>query len=167
MDIRERRSNGCGGYNGYTGKVYVCHVPPGNHNNAHTISVSVNAVSAHVPLHGGDHLGRCDQQCGSNKNGEDDDNNVAELIAGDGGGFDMLVYPNPFHDQFHLRIESESDEKIEVRLFTLTGQLISEQKDLSANEDVVLGFELAAGLYVVEVKQGESRKVVRLTKAPY
>jgi hypothetical protein len=61
-DIRERDR-----YNNLTnsGKVYVCHVPPGNHENAHTICISVNAVPAHVPLHGGDMLGSCDQSCGS------------------------------------------------------------------------------------------------------
>lgn len=31
-----------------TGKVTICHIPPGNPANAHTISVSQNALSAHV-----------------------------------------------------------------------------------------------------------------------
>ena len=61
-DIRERDRFGV---LTNSGKVYVCHVPPGNVGNAHTICVSVNAVPAHVPLHGGDRLGTCDQVCGS------------------------------------------------------------------------------------------------------
>jgi hypothetical protein len=39
------------------GKVDVCHIPPGNPENAHTINVSVNAVPAHLAH--GDTLGEC------------------------------------------------------------------------------------------------------------
>lgn len=61
-DIRERDR-----YGNLTnsGKVYVCHLPPGNPSNVQTICISVNAVPAHVPLHGGDMLGSCDQTCGT------------------------------------------------------------------------------------------------------
>jgi hypothetical protein len=44
------------------GKVDVCHVPPGNPANAHTISVSSNAVAAHLAH--GDSSGAC--ECGVN-----------------------------------------------------------------------------------------------------
>ena len=40
------------------GKVDICHIPPGNPANAHTINVSVNAVKAHLAH--GDSLGACD-----------------------------------------------------------------------------------------------------------
>jgi hypothetical protein len=39
-------------------KVDVCHIPPGNPDNAHTINVSVNAVPAHLAH--GDHVGSCE-----------------------------------------------------------------------------------------------------------
>ena len=44
---------------GNNDKVYVCHstARPGG---TETLSMSVNAVPAHVPGHPGDHLGRCD-----------------------------------------------------------------------------------------------------------
>jgi hypothetical protein len=38
-------------------KVKICHIPPGNPDNAHTIEVSENAVDAH--LDHGDTLGKC------------------------------------------------------------------------------------------------------------
>jgi hypothetical protein len=41
------------------GKVDICHIPPGNPDNAHTINVSVNAIPAHLAH--GDRLGSCDQ----------------------------------------------------------------------------------------------------------
>lgn len=40
-----------------TGKVTICHIPPGNPNNQHTISVSQNALPAHEAH--GDVLGAC------------------------------------------------------------------------------------------------------------
>jgi len=39
------------------GKVDICHIPPGNPANAHTINVSVNAIPAHLAH--GDSLGAC------------------------------------------------------------------------------------------------------------
>lgn len=40
------------------GRVTICHVPPGNQDNAHTITVSVNAVPAHLAH--GDYCGPCE-----------------------------------------------------------------------------------------------------------
>ncbi len=45
--------NSCGG----SGKVDICHIPPGNPENQHTITVSVNAIRAHLAH--GDYLGEC------------------------------------------------------------------------------------------------------------
>jgi len=41
------------------GKTYVCHIPPGNPANAHTIHIGNPAVDAHLAH--GDSLGQCDQ----------------------------------------------------------------------------------------------------------
>ena len=40
-----------------TKKTTVCHIPPGNPANAHSITVSVNALAAH--LGHGDSIGQC------------------------------------------------------------------------------------------------------------
>jgi hypothetical protein len=39
-------------------KVTICHIPPGNPENAHTIVVGASAVPAHLEEHG-DTLGEC------------------------------------------------------------------------------------------------------------
>ena len=41
----------------YEDKVLICHIPPGNPDNRHTIRVSENAVPAHLAH--GDFLGPC------------------------------------------------------------------------------------------------------------
>jgi VCBS repeat-containing protein len=43
-------------------KVYLCHVPPGNTGKTITLTISVNAVAAHLTNHPGDRLGSCEQQ---------------------------------------------------------------------------------------------------------
>ncbi|MGB1308024.1 MAG: hypothetical protein ACPG6B_03880 [Oceanihabitans sp.] len=40
-------------------KVTICHIPPGNPENSHEITVSVNAISAHLAH--GDLLGGCNE----------------------------------------------------------------------------------------------------------
>ena len=45
------------GYGYGAGKVTICHIPPGNPGNAHTITVGAPAVSAHLAH--GDTLGAC------------------------------------------------------------------------------------------------------------
>ncbi len=44
------------------GRVTICHIPPGNPDNAHTIGVSVKAVPAHLAH--GDHCGPCEEDDG-------------------------------------------------------------------------------------------------------
>lgn len=53
----ERGPDGAGG----TG-VTLCHIPPGNPDNLHTITVSQSAVQSHL-YHHGDLLGSCDTHC--------------------------------------------------------------------------------------------------------
>lgn len=45
------------GYAAGNGKVDICHIPPGNPSNAHTINVSNSAVPAHLAH--GDRMGTC------------------------------------------------------------------------------------------------------------
>ncbi|MDQ6951735.1 MAG: hypothetical protein Q9M26_08730 [Mariprofundales bacterium] len=40
-------------------EVTICHVPPGNPSNPQTLEISEHAVSAHIGVHAGDHLGAC------------------------------------------------------------------------------------------------------------
>jgi hypothetical protein len=50
-------------------KVYVCHIPPGNPANAHTIHVGAPAVRAHLAH--GDSLGKCGGVVDTNHIGRD------------------------------------------------------------------------------------------------
>ncbi|NNE70329.1 MAG: hypothetical protein HKN29_08185, partial [Rhodothermales bacterium] len=54
-----------------SGKEYICHIPPGNPANKHTIYINSNAVQAH--LDHGDTRGECDDDDDDDDGGDDDD----------------------------------------------------------------------------------------------
>ena len=71
-------------------KVLICHIPPGNPENAHTICVGAPAVSAHEAHHG-DPVGPCDDGPGDDGTGDagtGDDGTGADGTGDDGTGDD-------------------------------------------------------------------------------
>jgi hypothetical protein len=55
---------------GQGGSVTLCHIPPGNPSNAHTITVDASAVSGHLAH--GDHLGACGDGDGDDRDQDKD-----------------------------------------------------------------------------------------------
>lgn len=49
-------------------KCTICHVPPGNPGNAHTLNIGCSAVDAHLRNHPGDCLGPCPCQVTGTQN---------------------------------------------------------------------------------------------------
>ncbi|MCK4744753.1 fibronectin type III domain-containing protein [Candidatus Parcubacteria bacterium] len=56
-------------------KVIICHIPKGNPANAHTITISVSALKAH--LKNGDYIGHCE-----GNNGDEEPDTTAPVISG-------------------------------------------------------------------------------------
>jgi hypothetical protein len=159
LDIRAKDKKG-----NYNGKVYVCHVPPGNPGNAHTLEISVNAVPAHVGLHGGDRLGKCEQQiCSNTTNTQyvDLDNNVLDKSTED---LSIKVSPNPSSNYFVIRIDSKQEGKIQVRVITASGQPIERKDGIQPGSSITLGSSWLGGRYYLEAIQGDKKKVVSLIK---
>lgn len=52
-----------GGVGGANGKLVLCHFPPGNWDNCHTIEVGAAAAEAHLKNHECDHMGPCIDPC--------------------------------------------------------------------------------------------------------
>lgn len=69
---------------GEPGKVDICHIPPGNPANAHTIHVSSSAVPAHLAH--GDLLGACEYEPDAGDEGDGGDAGVPD--GGSDGGSD-------------------------------------------------------------------------------
>ncbi len=77
---------------------------------------------------------------------------------------DLKVFPNPFSSQLHIHVESSSAERIDVRMFDVTGKLVAVYPNMEPDTDLRVGAELTSGAYFVEVQQGQFRKVVRVVK---
>ncbi|NRD51525.1 hypothetical protein HRD49_09785 [Corallococcus exiguus] len=70
---------------GNTG-ITICHIPPGNPANAHSITVGVPAVAAH--LRHGDTVGACDDEGEPPTDGGTSEPDAGTTDGGSGGGID-------------------------------------------------------------------------------
>jgi hypothetical protein len=152
-------------------KVYVCHVPPGNPSNAHTIYISINAVAAHLRNHSGDRVGKCNEQCGDTKKKKKDKHNnhrearpAGQLISD--GELDILLYPNPSSKDFHITLESHAAEPAtaDILIYDLTGRLVEKHSAQAVGSELTVGQDLASGTYMIQVRHGDQSKMIKVTK---
>ena len=145
-------------------KVYLCHAPPGNPNNSQTLSISTNAVAAHLANHSGDRLGQCGQTpCAVPPAGMIITGNKQTIQPG-GVPLTVTVFPNPSTSFFSIFIDGKNDVQATLRVTDVYGRTIIQRSGILANSYVRIDNELTAGLYFVEVRQGEEQKVVKLIK---
>ncbi len=142
---------------GNNNKVYICHAPPGNPNNAQTLSVSVNAVASHLSGHSGDRLGTCDMSCnGLAKGGRGNEN---ENVAGEESAMEEIVaeagikvYPNPNNGMFTLNLPSAEDAQILIS--NVSGQVVY-RNNVSGTQKVSIDLSSNAhGIYMIQVVSG-------------
>lgn len=130
-------------------KVLVCHVPPGNPANAHTICISANGVPAHLAH--GCHLGSCWPPAGQ--------------VGTE--GLVMQVSPNPMTEQAWLTLSSGTDQRVRVRVLDALGRELMVLMDAFITSDVPVTMLLQDGallngpdLVWVEVR-GENERIAR------
>lgn len=152
MDIRA-------GGNGNNQKVYICHVPKGNPNNAKTLKVSVNAVPAHLSSHGGDALGYCGQECGTFKM------DIESVELEEDQAPELSVYPNPTLNTFNVMLDSHSSEDVAIEVFDHLGKKVISLEKLNANSIIELGEQLSPGFYYINVVQGDYTENIKVVKS--
>lgn len=159
-DIRVPGSKGAG-------KVYLCHMPPGNNQNPQTLEISVNAVAAHLSGHSGDRLGSCATAAcvesaptviGTNATSF---SKAEEVVADD---LKVLVMPNPSTTYFTLKLVSQSNLPVNIKVVDAAGRLVEGRAKQPANSTLQFGHNYAIGNYYAELMQGNQRKVVQLMK---
>jgi hypothetical protein len=77
----------------------------------------------------------------------------------------QLIFPNPFQDGFSIKLDLDTDEKIEIRVFDISGKVIEsldvEGKKLS---NLTFGSNFKAGMYHVSVKNGDKISLFKVVK---
>jgi len=77
----------------------------------------------------------------------------------------VRVYPNPSISYFTLNIQTgNTKEKISVRLIDVAGRVMETRNNLSGSQVVRIGNSLKAGLYIAEIRQGNSIRQIKLLK---
>jgi outer membrane protein TolC len=144
---------------GKSGKVYICHAPPGNPANAKTLAISVEGVADHLRNHRFTRLGKCgDAPCGSIAS-----RRAPELVEEVSAlGLAAQVFPNPSDQHFTLQITSDKQERIAIRVMDLQGRVVYKAQGLPGNYS--MGQNLAGGTYIVEVIQGSQKRLLKVMK---
>jgi hypothetical protein len=124
------------------------------------LSISVNAVPAHLTEHDGDHLGACDQSCDNLKSSII----PGELITSSDDSFSIIIYPNPFTSEFRVSVESESTEPVSLKVYDLAGKVHLEFEEIVPEKEIITGNDLKAGMYIMKIQQGNQVQNVRIIK---
>jgi hypothetical protein len=157
---------------GSNGKVYVCHAPPGTTNKKQTLSISVNAVDAHLANHSSDRLGSCDQSpcnttvvnatVGTGLKATPESGN--ENVTTSGEDLKVTVMPNPTMTFFTLKLESKFETPVNMRVMDARGRVVDARSKIGANSTIHIGHNYSNGTYYAELIQGNTRKVVQMVK---
>lgn len=59
---------------------------------------------------------------------------------------DLIVYPNPSSSTFNFKLETSSDETVSIRVFDMSGRVVTELTNLSPKEAIKVGAEMTTGI---------------------
>ena len=146
------------GNNSKKPKVYICHIPPGNPANAHTICVSPNAVQAH--LDHGCMLGEC-VSCSEEEEGSNARIEGEKTLKG------MTLYPNPAIGNISLLFETNRASSMNILVSDAMGKTMHRQDEEAvkgANEIRLDVGHWLNGIYFIRVEIGLRVHVLRFVK---
>ena len=79
--------------------------------------------------------------------------------------FKTIVYPNPSSDYFKIEIGSDDDAPCTLIVRDITGREMEKRENIIPGETLIFGSNLAKGVYLAEVLQGEERTILRVVKS--
>jgi ELWxxDGT repeat protein len=80
------------------------------------------------------------------------------------GLFDIKVFGNPSSTEFVLQAVTNSAVPMNMRVTDVNGKLLEKRQEVSAHQFIRVGSTWRAGVYFVELIQGNNRKTVKLVK---
>ena len=78
--------------------------------------------------------------------------------------FNVRALPNPTEHEFTLYLEGGSNEKVQLVIYDAVGRKVKRIERGDGSGAIRFGEVLRAGVYIVEVRQGENRKTIKLIK---
>jgi N-acetylneuraminic acid mutarotase len=134
-------------------KVQVCRASTG-------YCIAQNAVATYLAK--GSNLGACKF---ATSNGVASNENVIDNLIPE--GIQLKVIPNPTLSYFTLIIQSDNvKEQIKLRIFDIVGRIIETREGIISGSAIQVGNSYRAGMYIVEVYQGDRRLQMKLIKQP-
>lgn len=103
-------------------KVLICHIPPGNPDNAYSICISPSAVPAHLAH--GCFLGDCAETADPCA-GESPFIIHHDVIDPDENGAEVLIWPNPGSNEINIELPFITEGKVTIELMTPEGVQLS------------------------------------------
>ncbi len=76
---------------------------------------------------------------------------------------ELLIYPNPAHDQVNLRITSDSIGTVRVNIFDIEGRMVKVtevSKQQSYLDELIDVSVLPAGSYILQVRIGQQKQMI-------
>lgn len=138
-------------------KVLVCHIPPGNPANAHTICISHNAVQAH--LNHGCYVGACNTEVCDEDNGEP---RINIIRVDNESGSDQVtssvleVFPNPTTGHINILLSDKPGKNHRLVVKDLLGKVMINDHLPEGSQDVEFSIEqFPAGVYMLQISDGE------------
>ena len=79
--------------------------------------------------------------------------------------FDLKAFPNPTNSEFTIQLtNSERFGKLIVRVMDLSGRIIEIKNSVQPNTNFKLGASYRPGIYIIEIQQGDQRKMLKVIK---
>jgi hypothetical protein len=83
---------------------------------------------------------------------------------GESIAFNVRAFPNPSEHQFTLFLENAGNEKVQIVVYDALGRQVKKIERGDALGTIKFGEDLKVGVYVVEVRQGNNSKTIKLVK---
>jgi hypothetical protein len=81
-----------------------------------------------------------------------------------GDALSVQVLPNPFNAYATLNIKGSVTQSLTIRVVDAVGRIVETRRGLIANSTIRLGNNYRAGIYYVEIVQGDQKRVISLIK---
>ena len=79
--------------------------------------------------------------------------------------FEIQLFPNPFSDQYHIKVSGYDNLPVQIEIFDLLGQRLSISTIANDTESIFSGKQLSSGSYFIRCSQGNNYKTIKIIKS--